>query len=244
MAISPLIFTWDNLELQLQSALGKGYCFKTISEWYTSQSEGRLDGDLNFVLRVDIDLYPEKIIPLQSLLSRLGIKATFFVRLHSPSYNPLSFASLNLIHDLVQEGHEIGLHHEAIDYKQMVSWQNGNPLSRQLSLFESLFGFRPNGVAGHGGSTGLNNQDIFFGSTASDFNLLYEAYDSSTTGIFSQSRFVSDSLWTEWKAYDNGSLRIGDKRTLQMHIEEMPANLYVLIHPDTFYFSYPYENFR
>jgi hypothetical protein len=244
MTLSPLVFTLHRLQLKLSLALDKGYCFQTISEWYTSQPKDWLGKDLKFMLRVDIDLYPEKVIPLQSLLSKLGIRATFFVRLHSPSYNPLSFASLNLIHDLVQEGHEVGLHHEAIDYKHMVSRQAGNPLLRQLSLFQSLFGFRPSGVAGHGGLTGFNNQDIFFDSTASDYDLLYEAYDASTSGIFAQSRFVSDSLWTEWKAYDNGILRTGDKRTLEKHIEETPENLYVLIHPETFYLKHPYENFR
>jgi hypothetical protein len=238
------VFSWASLENDLHRALLAGYSFQTLEEWYDETNSSKKSERLQFCLRVDIDLYPEKVDPLLAMLSRLGIRATFFIRLHSTSYNPLSFACLNLINHIRQDGHEVGLHHEAVDFSMMVPCASNNPLQRQLEIFEAIFGFRPKGVAGHGGATGLNNQDVFKKSSASDFELLYEAYDQTEKGILTKSRYVSDSLWTEWKSYDQGKLRIGDSRPLAKHIDELPPLLYVLIHPDTFYHDYPYENFR
>ncbi len=195
-------------------------------------------------MRVDIDLFPEKLMPIISILAEFNIKATFFVRLHSTSYNPISFANLNLISHLKEMGHEIGLHHESVDFATMVGGDSTSALRYELRIFEAIFGIAPAGVSGHGGLTGLNNQDFFKETPVEQFDIVYEGYDTRERGIFSNSRYVSDSLWTKWKAYDRGILMEGDHRALEEHILENPPLLYVLIHPDTFYFKYPYENFR
>jgi hypothetical protein len=236
-------FSYERLSAQLQLAQAQGYRFQTLLEWYRNVESKNINQKV-FCLRVDIDFFPEKLIPIISILTDLEIKATFFVRLHSTSYNPVSFANLNLISYLKEMGHEIGLHHESVDFATMVGGNPASALRYELRIFEAIFGIAPAGVAGHGGLTGLNNQDVFKETPVNQFDIVYEGYDAQDGGIFSNSRYVSDSLWTKWKAYDCGKLMEGDHRTLEDHILENPRLLYVLIHPDTFYNEYPYENFR
>lgn len=236
-------FSYERLGRYLELAQTQGYRFQTLSEWYSPDKSDKVR-QKTFCLRVDIDLFPEKLMPIIAILADLKIRATFFIRLHSTSYNPISFASLKLVTHLVELGHEVGLHQESVDFAGMVGGDSEAALRYELDVFEAIFGFAPKGVAGHGGATGLNNQDVFRDTPVERFDLVYEGYDSGESGIFSNSRYVSDSLWTKWKAYDRGVLMDGDHRTLEEHTLENPELLYVLIHPDTFYFEYPYENFR
>ena len=72
-----------------------------------------------------------------------------------------------------------------------------------------------------------------------DFGLVYEAYDKK---LWNNSDYVSDSEWIRWKAYKNGKLSKGDKRTPIEHIKENnPKILYLLTHPESWYERYIYE---
>lgn len=46
--------------------------------------------------RVDIDFSVKKAVKLGKIFNDLGIKATFFIRLHAPEYNPFSFENYQL----------------------------------------------------------------------------------------------------------------------------------------------------
>ncbi len=90
--------------------------------------------------------------------------------------------------------------------------------------------------------TGLNNLDFWKERTAGEFGLQYEAYDSGEHfGLFARSLYVSDSEWTRWKCYENGSLREGDRRSFGEHAASKPSLIYLLIHPDTYFDRHFYE---
>ena len=98
------------------------------------------------------------------------------------------------------------------------------------------------GVASHGGMTGLNNLDFWREKKPTDFGLLYEAYDKQPEfNLFQESFYVSDSNWTSWKCYQNGILRPDDKRTLGEHSFDGHKIIYSLIHPETYYDNHCYE---
>lgn len=117
-------------------------------------------------------------------------------------------------------------------------------LKHELNIFRTIFGFFPHGVSGHGGHTGLNNQDIFDKFKPADFHLSYEAYDKSPGGIFGTSRYLRDSLWFKWKSYEKGHILENDSRTLLEHISDAPNLLYVLIHPETYCHHLPRDKFK
>ena len=109
-------------------------------------------------------------------------------------------------------------------------------LLRDIDVINRIFNINIKGIASHGGMTGLNNLDFWKNNKASDFGLLYEAYD-----WFDKAFYISDSEWTQWKVYNNGKL-VGDKRSFKEHVEQENYELiYLLIHSDTYFEKHFYH---
>jgi len=234
-------FTFLNIEKQFKQAIEAGYEILTCEQYYHKRKKGLSPKTL--VNRVDIDLSVKKTERLVDIFNRLGIKASFFLRLHAPEYNPFSFENYRIIKYLLESGHELGYHAEIID--QSVIW-NEDPvkcLERDIDMINRGFNIQIKGIASHGGLTGLNNLDFWKDKKASDFGLLYEVYDSSPDfNLFNDSFYISDSEWTRWKCYNKGIKVEGDHRSLEEHIRENHSLLHVLIHPDTYFDRHFYEN--
>ena len=81
-------FTFTNIEKQYKKALDLGYNLITCKKFADNQNKLKKHTTVN---RVDIDLSVKKAGRLGNIFSRLGIKGTFFIRLHEPKYNPFSF---------------------------------------------------------------------------------------------------------------------------------------------------------
>jgi len=87
-------FTFQNLESQYRRVLDEGYKFMTCADYVELK---RNLPPLTVVNRVDIDFSVKKSERLMDIFDRLGIKATFFVRLHAPEYNPFSFENYRIL---------------------------------------------------------------------------------------------------------------------------------------------------
>lgn len=70
------------------------------------------ESDSYIILRHDIDFSLSHAKMMAAREFALGIRATYFVLLHSPYYNPLTEDSRKTIHSLIELGHEIGLHYD------------------------------------------------------------------------------------------------------------------------------------
>jgi hypothetical protein len=232
-------FTFENIKKQYQHALDEGYEFLTCEEYF--QRKNNL-GAATLVNRVDIDFSCKKAENLLNIFNELGVKATFFVRLHAPEYNPFSFESFRILKAIRDAGHEIGYHSEVVDQASIWNESAESCLTRDLSVLNSMLGIKVKGVASHGGKTGLNNLDFWKGRDASEFGLLYEAYDESPLfNLFNDSFYLSDSEWTQWKCYQNGKLVEGDRRSLSEHLVDKHPLIYLLIHSDTYFNRHFYE---
>lgn len=197
---------------------------------------------LTIVNRVDIDFSIKKADRLRDIYDRLGIKASFFVRLHAPEYNPFSFENYRILKAIRDSGHEIGYHSEIIDQAAIWDEDADNCLRRDIDILNSMLGIEVKGVASHGGMTGLNNLDFWKTRKASEFGLIYEAYDKSDSfALFDQSFYISDSEWTKWKCYDKGQLCTDDRRSFAEHLADRHSLIYLLIHPDTYFDGHFYE---
>ncbi len=114
---------------------------------------------------------------------------------------------------------------------------------RDIEVINRMFNMKIRGVASHGGMTGLNNLDFWKEKKASDFGLLYEAYDHQPEfNLFQEAFYVSDSEWTRWKCYNKGKLVEGDRRTFAEHAKDGHSLINILIHPDTYFDDHFYEN--
>ena len=232
-------FTFKHLEQSYLAALHAGYDIISCQDYVAIKPT--LDRKI-LVARVDIDFSVKKSKILAEMFNRLGVKATFFVRLHAHEYNPFSFENYKILKFIRDAGHEIGYHSEIVD--QSVIWNENisDCLRRDIAVLNCMLDINVVGVASHGGMTGLNNLDFWKDKTAKDFDLLYEAYDTQPAfDLMNHSFFVSDSCWTYWKCYQNGKRCENDKRHLIEHIQDGHPVLYSLIHPDTYYHEHFYE---
>jgi hypothetical protein len=228
-------FDLGKLENDFNDMQKLGYKFLSCREYCNLKASGALP-ELKMIIRVDVDFSLSKAIPILDIFKRIGICATFFLRLHAEEYNPFSIENYKVIKRIVRDGHEIGYHSEVID--QSSNW-NENPdmlLRRDIEILSLISGTEIRGVASHGGNTGLNNLDFWVSKRSDEFNLDYEAYDRSEFfGAFWNSVYVSDSSWTEWKSYRNGKLIEGVKSSFIDYARKFEENIYLLIHPDTFF---------
>lgn len=235
-------FTWDNLKAEFAAYLESDYKIITCEEFaYQKHSlEKRV-----LVNRIDIDLSVKKTEKLLDIFQELKISGTFFVRLHAPEYNPFSFENYRILKRIINEGHELGYHSEIIDQSLIWDEDPEKCLKRDLEVLGNMFGYKVNSIASHGGSTGYNNLDFWKDRKATDYGLLYEAYDHEPTfNLFQESFYISDSEWTQWKCYNKGKLVVGDRRSPKEHLIDKHSLIHLLIHPDTFYTSHIYENER
>jgi hypothetical protein len=232
-------FTFDFIKSEYEKIKELGYQFITCAEYVQIKKNEYSNIIVN---RVDVDFSVRKTAVLLDIFNSLGIKATFFIRLHAPEYNPFSFENYRILRRIIDEGHELGYHSEVVD--QGAIWEEDEILclERDLEILERIFNTKVLGVASHGGLTGLNNLDFWKGRNAGDFGLLYEAYDANATfNLFQESFYISDSEWIRWKAYDKGLLIKDDLRTPSEHALDGHNLIHLLIHPDTYYFNHIYE---
>ncbi len=232
-------FTFANLETYYKTSLLLGYEVITCQEY--CQRKNNLPAKV-IVNRVDIDLSIAKTKRLVDIFNKLGIKGTFFLRLHAPEYNPFSFANYRIIRYLIDSGHELGYHSEIID--QAVIWGEDahENLKRDIDIINRMFNIQIVGVASHGGMTGLNNLDFWKDKRPANYGLLYEGYDKEPEyNLFQEGFYVSDSEWIRWKCYNKGVLQSGDHRNFAEHAADAHPLMHVLIHPDTYYDHHFYE---
>ena len=234
-------FTFDYIKSEYTQLLKAGYVFITCEEYFVKKQNNSL-ADKVVVNRVDIDFSVKKTERLVEIFNELGIKASFFLRLHAPEYNPFGFDAYRIIKKLINSGHELGYHSEIIDQAAIWGEDPEACLRRDLKVIEAAFDVKVKGVASHGGMTGLNNLDFWKNKKASDYGLLYEAYDKEPGfNLFQKSFYISDSEWLRWKCYDCGIAQLGDNRSPSEHALDNRNLLYLLSHPDTYYDRHIYE---
>ena len=234
-------FTFDNLKLQLESALEFGYEFLSCKEYVLRKAEGSLP-KYTLVNRVDVDNSCKKAEKLAALFTSLGVQASFFVRLHAYEYNPFDFENYRILKHIRDSGFDIGYHSEIVDQAKIWGESPANCLRRDIAILNLMLNIKVTGVASHGGLTGLNNLDFWSNHSAEEFGLLYEAYEKSGKfNLFNNSFYISDSEWVRWKCYKNGTLVQGDNRNITQHLDDKHNLIYLLLHPDTYYDRHIYE---
>jgi hypothetical protein len=202
--------------------------------------EGSYDRSRKVIVnRVDVDVKINRIPKILSIWKETGASGTFFLRFHAPGYNLFNIGNLHITRSIVDAGCEIGLHTELEDLKGFLGIDPEVVLRQELALLENLSGTKIVGTASHGDMTDFNNLDFWKTRSAKDFGLLYEAYDAP---LWKNSRYVSESEWTRWKAYDNGELRQDDRRNPMEHMSEGAPVINLLTHPETWYDYYVYED--
>lgn len=228
-------FTFKHYEEIFAAALRLGYQTITLHEYFSGAYDATIPTIVN---RIDIDVHIGRIGRIARIFSELGIKATFFPRIHSKDYNLFTFSWFNQMKELIGLGHEIGIHSEIIDMQVICEEDPARLVHVEKKMMEDFFTIPIYGFASHGDFTGNNNLDFWKTHTPKEFGLEYEAYDES---LWNNCRYVADSEVIRWKTYKNGKLANGDNRCICQHLPDKEPLLYLLTHPESYYDKHFHE---
>lgn len=97
-------FTLDHYKKTLEEYLTENYDFQTVNNITKSTKK--------IYMVHDVDHKIEFSKKFSEIEKSLGIKSTYFLRLHAQNYNMLSYSSIKVAEEILKNGHEIGLHYE------------------------------------------------------------------------------------------------------------------------------------
>ncbi|MEP6811473.1 MAG: NAD-dependent epimerase/dehydratase family protein [Actinomycetota bacterium] len=101
-----LPFSPNGYRMLLQAGLDGGYAFLAFDGYATSGAERVC------LIRHDVDSDPGAAMTLARIEGELGVRATYFFMLRSPTYNLFSRATHKLVREIVGLGHWLGLHYD------------------------------------------------------------------------------------------------------------------------------------
>jgi len=209
-------FSFGHYRKTLALAKERGYIFSDFQTFDEERSEERV-----ILLRHDIDHSPLKAVEFAKIEYDLEIKATYFVRLHSNYYNPYSFKVYTALKNILELGHEIGLHYENIDFAAVTNKDPGEIIRKDKKILEIILEKNIDGIAAHRDFNQVSNLDFWNTHELNDFRFEYEAYEER---FLRDNLYVSDSLGM-WK---NGMC-------MCQYIQKKIPRLYILTHPCYWY---------
>lgn len=102
------------------------------------------------ILRHDIDALPKRHLELAKIEYSLGIKATYFVRVHGQYYHLAGKKILKILHQIKNMNHEMGLHSEARVLAPVFGMDARNLFSSEKNILEELLGVKILSASEHG----------------------------------------------------------------------------------------------
>src|SRR5262249_21611362 len=121
--------------------------FRVIT--FTEYVPDLLAGPPLLLLRHDIDYSLQPALKIANLERHHGIRATYFIRLHSPFYSPLSPSGRDAVRLLVEQGHEIGYHFDYDFLNDAIESRSVSRFMGDVSALEAISGTTIRAVAAH-----------------------------------------------------------------------------------------------
>jgi hypothetical protein len=226
----PCTFALSHLNEALLLAQARGYTFLTCADYAAS----RPTGEKMIVMRHDVDALPTRALEVGQTEASIGIRSSFFFRVHSNEYNAFGYDTMMVIRRLAAMGHEIGLHAEPRDFAAAIGLDPDPVLTAGARMLEAISGVEVRGVACHNDITPDNNLHHFVAGKAASLGFNYEAYDREGLDLFYRAAYVTDGHYWRWRTYLEGELS-DDTRCFCKHVADGASLLYVLVHPHIWY---------
>lgn len=206
----------------LESAKRLGYEFLTMSD-YISKKDQISNNVKIILLRHDIDHNLKLALNFANIEKSLGIRSTYFIRIHG-KYNISELENYKILLKLLEQGHELGLHHDC-DFAILVNENPEEFFIRDKKIFESVINRKILGISSHEPN---KSKFILTDKDLSRFNLKYQAY----SGIFLKDmKYISDSS-SRWR-----------EGCMCNYIKNSSPRLSILTHPIWWFGKSPLENY-
>lgn len=178
----------------LSAAHSLGYELTTFRDYHRNSRKKKL-----IILRHDIDFSVPRALEFAKIERDLGIEATYFVRLHSPAYNPFEYKAYLILKEIQQMGHELGLHFEVFDFQAATGEDLIDIFRREKGALENILGVTLVSAAQHGDYTRVGpdySHHFFTQVNPKQVGIKYHTFDDR---FFRQMKYISDSSghWRE-----------------------------------------------
>ena len=136
-------FTLPHYRRILEKVLALGFEVLCLED--TKQLE---KGRRQLILRHDLDFSVRHAVRMAALEKALGVRASYCVFLHSPTYNIGDVETLELLFKIREMGHEIALHYEAECFEKAgIEFLEG--VDVEAKFLGKLFGRKIRSVSQH-----------------------------------------------------------------------------------------------
>tara|TARA_R110002020_G_scaffold25288_1_gene82507 strand:+ start:88 stop:732 length:645 start_codon:yes stop_codon:yes gene_type:complete len=210
-------FFLDSYKHAIQTSLNLEYKFFRFKEYDSIETT-----PMSIVMRHDIDHNLELALTMAKIEASLGISSTFFVRTRAVKYNLLSMPSLNIVEQINNMGHEIGLHYEHFGKEANLN----KDILLHVKILEETLGKRVVSISPH--EPCRNKSFVFSVSELVGTGILHQAYEDK---FFKDMKYISDSS-AHWR-----------EGPMINFIEKKVKRLYILTHPFWWYNTSPSENY-
>lgn len=163
------------------------------------------------ILRHDVDMSVEKALKIAEVEKELDVKSTFFFLVSSDFYNIASKKNTTIISEIVDLGHEIGLHFDEVKYEGTTYDPHRviERIKKEKQVMEDITGSDIKTVSMHRPS-----------KMTLDSNLVIDDMVNSYSDVFfKEFKYVSDSRHM-WR--DDPHEAINDKSYAKLHILTHP----------------------
>lgn len=158
-----------------------------------------LESEKFVIMRHDVDFDLRKAAKMAKIEQELGIKSVYFVLICSDFYNVLSAYNLNCIKQIIDCGHEIGLHFDEVKYQGMDMQQIKEMIYEEVRVLESVIGRKVNAVSLHRPSKLMLETELELDHLVNTYGKIF----------FNDIKYLSDARmnWREdvFEALENGS---------------------------------------
>ena len=125
-------FTLENYEKIIKLALDQKFKFISFEDDF---KENRKD----VLWRHDVEFSPKVALEFAKIENKYGVKSTYFVQLHSPYYNTFEKAISNILLEIKDLGHHIGLHFDPHYYNINTEKELNNFIVLDKHYLENVF---------------------------------------------------------------------------------------------------------
>lgn len=219
-------FSYDYLRELVKLAQRRGYEFMTLKEFYDAGCPNRGI----FVLKHDIDAKPATLIPLLNVERELGITSTLYFRVTANEYNFLSYLVLPQAIQAHNEGFEVGLHTNFLEFALLNDLDPYQVLSSEITLMKQYIDIKS--LSTHRDLNYVHNAlpwiEKNWDKVKKDFNLDYQAYDPMfmNNTIYVNEGYSPHLCWRNSTPFE--AISTGD-------------SVYMLTHNHWWYEKHPWE---
>jgi len=150
-------FSYKHYREMLKKALKEGFVISNFRDYQKHKTASKL-----ILLRHDIDYTPKRALEFAKIEKKLGIKSTFFVRVHGEHYYPFEKNTYPIFQDIIKMGHEIGLHYEARTLSPTFKISGSELFLKEKKVLESILDIEVESASEHRDLDGKKQPYRFF----------------------------------------------------------------------------------